>query len=75
LCVCNPFTDFDDIELPSSTTFSEISSSVGFHATGEDGVVTMPEQQFVELQRMIQHLALQVTNILSASVTTIFFDR
>jgi hypothetical protein len=70
-CVCNPFTDFDGIELPSSVTVPEMSSSSGFYVTGDDGVVTMSEQHFAELQQMIHHLTLQVTNIFPAFVGSI----
>jgi hypothetical protein len=70
LCFCNPFTDFDDIELPSSITVPEISNNTGFYVTGEDGLVTLSQQHFAELQWKIQHVALQVTHILSAFVST-----
>ncbi|PNF31442.1 Protein arginine N-methyltransferase 3 [Cryptotermes secundus] len=52
--------DFEDIELPSSVTVPEISSSTNFNVTAEDGLVTLSEQHFAELQRMIQHLTLQI---------------
>jgi hypothetical protein len=55
--------------LPSSVTVPEISSSAGFCVTGEDGVVTISEQHYAELQDMIQHLTLQVT--LSAFISSI----
>jgi hypothetical protein len=70
LCACNPFTDFDDIELPTSVTVPEISNSTGFNVTGENGLVTLTEQQFAELQRMIHQLTLQVTNIIYAFVSS-----
>jgi hypothetical protein len=63
LCVCNPFTDFDDIELPSSVTVPDISNTTGLYVNAKDGLVTLSEQHFAELQRTIQHLTLQVTKI------------
>ncbi|KDR16996.1 protein arginine N-methyltransferase 3 isoform X3 [Zootermopsis nevadensis] len=52
--------DFDDIELPSPITVPEIPSNSAFHVNAEDGLVTLTEQHFAELQRTIQSLASQV---------------
>jgi hypothetical protein len=65
LCVSYLISDFDDIELPSPITVPETSSNSGFHVNAEDGLVTLSEQHFAELQRTIQRLASQVTNIIS----------
>jgi hypothetical protein len=64
LCLPYPNTDFDDIEVPSPVTALETSSGSGFHVNAEDGLVTLSEQHFAELQRTIQRLASQVMNII-----------
>lgn len=64
-CVTCLISDFDDIELPSPITVPEIPSNSAFHVNAEDGLVTLTEQHFAELQRTIQSLASQVTNTMS----------
>jgi hypothetical protein len=56
--------------LPSSVTIPEISNSTGFNVSAADGLVNLSEQHFAELQQMIQHLTLQVRNILFAFVSS-----
>jgi hypothetical protein len=58
-------SDFDDIEVPSSVTLPETSSSTSFHVNAEDGLVSLSAQHFAELQRTVQRLTSQVTNIIS----------
>jgi hypothetical protein len=57
-------SDFDDIEVPSSVTLPETSSSTSFHVNTEDGLVSLSAQHFAELQQTVQRLASKVTNII-----------
>lgn len=65
LCYMFTISDFDDIEVPSSVTLPESTSSTSFHVNVEDGLVNMPAQHLEELQRTVQRLASQVTYIIS----------
>jgi len=58
-------SDFDDIEVPSSVTLPESTSSTSFHVNAEDELVNLSAQHLAELQRTVQRLASQVTYIIS----------
>jgi len=58
-------SDFDDIEVPSSVTLPESTSSTSFHVNAEDELVNPSAQHLPELQRTVQHLASQVTYIIN----------
>ena len=58
-------SDFDDIEVPSSVTLPESTSSTSVHVNTEDELVNLSSQHVAELQRTVQRLASQVTYIIS----------
>jgi len=58
-------SDFDDIEVPSSVTLPESTSSTSFHVNAEDELVNLSAQNFAELQQTVQRLTSQVTYIIS----------
>jgi len=58
-------SDFDDIEVPSSVTLPESTSSTSFHVNVEDELVNLSAQHLAELQQTVQRLTSQVTYIIS----------
>jgi hypothetical protein len=53
-------SDFDDIEVPSSVTLPESTSSTSVHVNTENELVNL-----AELQQTVQRLASQVMYIIS----------
>lgn len=51
--------DFDDVEVPYPSMNSGVSGG-GFLANAENGIVTLSEQHFAELQKKIQALSVEV---------------
>ena len=62
-------SDFDDIEVPSSVTLPESTSSTSFHVNAEDELVNLSAQHLAELQRTVQRQASQVTNMISQIIS------
>jgi hypothetical protein len=58
-------SDFDDIEVPSSVTLPESTSSTTVHVNAEDELVNLSSQHLAELQQTVKCLASQVTYIIS----------
>lgn len=65
LCYVFTVSDFDDIEVPSSVTLPESTSSTSFHVNVEDELVNLSAQHLAELQQTVQRLTSQVTYIIS----------
>jgi hypothetical protein len=62
-------SDFDDIEVPSSATVPESTSSTSVNVNAEDELVNLSSQHLAELQQTVQRLASQVTYIISQIIS------
>jgi len=65
-------SDFDDIEVPSSVTLPESTSSTSFHVNAEDELSNVSAQHLAELQQTVQRLASQVTYIINQIFSAFF---
>jgi len=72
LCYVFTLSDFDDIEVPSSVTLPESTSSTSFHVNAEDELANLSAQHPAQLQQTVQRLASQVTYIISQIFSAFF---